>query len=300
MAFILGQEKIESERSYIESLERVTKEYKEPLMVTYGLKGTKVGIVMKKIEEIARHHKMFQIELADKVKKWDEKEEIGGIFAASNTEAKYPDRLSIFGLMDLLKYTPQNHHDRCNLQRALTDLENVTYRLNERKREKEQNFQAVHLMKSLNFRTVMDQTPRLLRQDDLHQSESVNGQVKTKTRRIYLLDKTLIGVTVLQREQDGRTVERLKPKMTVCISDLELKESAITPEMKSIIKSDNSKFSIQSKLIVKEFLCYSTTLPRINRRGFISFKHRSKSHAHDYTYLVRYNSLLASLKCSYQ
>lgn len=51
--------------------------------MTYGLKNTKVGIVLKKIEEIARHHKMFQIELADKVKKWDEKEEIGGIFAAS-------------------------------------------------------------------------------------------------------------------------------------------------------------------------------------------------------------------------
>lgn len=63
------------------------------------------------------------------------------------------DRLSFFGLMvkpvqrfpqfilflqDLLKHTPQGHHDRMSLQLALTQLESLAEMLNERKRESEQ------------------------------------------------------------------------------------------------------------------------------------------------------------------
>uniref|UniRef100_T1GVQ7 DH domain-containing protein n=1 Tax=Megaselia scalaris TaxID=36166 RepID=T1GVQ7_MEGSC len=63
------------------------------------------------------------------------------------------DRLSFFGLMvkpvqrfpqfilflqDLLKNTPQGHHDRTSLQLALTQLESLAEMLNERKREAEQ------------------------------------------------------------------------------------------------------------------------------------------------------------------
>ena len=39
---------------------------------------------------------------------------------------------------DLLKHTPQGHHDRMSLQLALTQLESLAEMLNERKRESEQ------------------------------------------------------------------------------------------------------------------------------------------------------------------
>ena len=70
------------------------------------------------------------------------------------------DRLSFFGLMvkpvqrfpqfilflqDLLKHTPQGHHDRMSLQLALTQLESLAEMLNERKRESEQ-FQVQFLI----------------------------------------------------------------------------------------------------------------------------------------------------------
>ena len=56
---------------------------------------------------------------------------------------------SLYSLQDLIKYTPTNHHDRRSLQLALTELENVAYKLNERKRHSEQKFQARQVTRSL-------------------------------------------------------------------------------------------------------------------------------------------------------
>lgn len=50
----------------------------------------------------------------------------------------------ILFLQDLLKHTPQGHHDRMSLQLALTQLESLAEMLNERKRESEQ-FQVRHV-----------------------------------------------------------------------------------------------------------------------------------------------------------
>jgi Rho guanine nucleotide exchange factor 10 len=69
----------------------------------------------------------------------------------------------------LLKYTPHHHHDRSSLQSALTDLENVTHILNERKRESEELFQAKKLQKVLNFKVIGEREPRLVRQDDMEE-----------------------------------------------------------------------------------------------------------------------------------
>lgn len=70
---------------------------------------------------------------------------------------------------DLLKYTPHHHHDRSSLQTALTDLENVTHMLNERKRESEELFQSKKLQKTLNFKIPGEKQCRLVRQDDMEE-----------------------------------------------------------------------------------------------------------------------------------
>lgn len=58
----------------------ILQEYKEPLLTTYGLQGSIVDVILSKAEQILDIHKMFQIELADKVKNWDKEEEIGTCF----------------------------------------------------------------------------------------------------------------------------------------------------------------------------------------------------------------------------
>lgn len=44
-----------------------------------------VKTVFAEAEQILSHHKMFQIELADRVRKWDQEGKIGDIFTASVT-----------------------------------------------------------------------------------------------------------------------------------------------------------------------------------------------------------------------
>ena len=80
-----------------------------------------------------------------------------------------------FSPQDLLKYTPHHHHDRSSLQTALTDLENVTHILNERKRESEELFQAKKLQKALNCKFPGEREARLVRQDEMN--EMVGGSV---------------------------------------------------------------------------------------------------------------------------
>ncbi len=51
---------------------------------------SQVRAVFKEAHQLLSHHKMFQIELADRARKWNEQEKIGDIFTASvrvsNTE----------------------------------------------------------------------------------------------------------------------------------------------------------------------------------------------------------------------
>lgn len=74
---------------------------------------------------------------------------------------------------DLLKDTPQGHHDRMSLQLALTQLESLAEMLNERKREAEQS-QAfretlARIGGVLNARSLSDGNRYLIREDDVTQ-----------------------------------------------------------------------------------------------------------------------------------
>ena len=78
-----------------------------------------------------------------------------------------------FPPQDLLKHTPQGHHDRMSLQLALTQLESLAEMLNERKREAEQ-YQAFrdtlkHINTKFALRGIQEGNRYLLRQDDVLQ-----------------------------------------------------------------------------------------------------------------------------------
>ncbi|XP_033763685.1 rho guanine nucleotide exchange factor 10-like [Pecten maximus] len=298
---------IGSEKSYIDSLDRVVNVYKKPLLYSYGLeaKESKVKDVFNKTQEILNYHLMFQLELAECVKNWDETEKIGDIFTASFSRAMVvdvysdyvnkfstameeikraqnaqpglrkflqeqeqttSDRLSIFGLMvkpvqrfpqfimfmqDLLKYTPPNHHDRCALQRALTELENVAHRLNESKRESEQYLEAKRLLKKLG-KTFPERSQKLLRQDNFEQMTKAYGEIVMKKRRLILMDDCLIVIGVIYRDNEDRPkTEQLKVKSCCALVNLELKDSSISPDMQSSILSTSRRTSIQTKAPLK-------------------------------------------------
>ena len=117
-----------------------------------------------------------------------------------------PDRLSFFGLMvkpvqrfpqfilllnDLLKHTPAEHADRMSLQLALTQLEALADRLNERKRDAERHFAVKQLLKDYLSSASSSPNRYLLRMDEvflLDLDASTGLVVKVKIR---LKDSTM-------------------------------------------------------------------------------------------------------------
>lgn len=125
-----------------------------------------------------------------------------------------PDRLSFFGLMvkpvqrfpqfilllnDLLKHTPADHADRMTLQFALTQLEALADRLNERKRDAERHFAVKQLLRDYLSSATSSPNRYLLRMDEvflLDLDASTGLVVKTKCRKLYLLNDMLVCVSL--------------------------------------------------------------------------------------------------------
>nr|XP_034337895.1 uncharacterized protein LOC105340678 isoform X1 [Crassostrea gigas]XP_034337897.1 uncharacterized protein LOC105340678 isoform X1 [Crassostrea gigas] len=325
---------IDSEKSYLDALDRIVNDYKSAILFTFNLDKESVPVVFSKAQEILHHHRMFQIELAESVKNWYTEEKIGAIFTASfsrdmvvnvyseyvnnfpmameeikaaqiskpgleeflnNTSKKSIDRLTLFGLMvkpiqrfpqfimlikDLLKYTPHHHHDRSSLQTALTDLENVTHMLNERKRESEELFQSKKLQKTLNFKIPGEKQCRLVRQDDMEEVSPERG-TPVKVRKLYLLDDCVICCSM-----QGNNQQKIKWVKPLC--DLELKDTAITPDMQSIVRVNTNKYSIHSAVVE-------------SKEDDIFNLHRDISDMmHDVSVLGQISTLTNSLKLSYE
>ncbi|EDS30908.1 conserved hypothetical protein [Culex quinquefasciatus] len=165
------------------------------------------------------------------------------------------DRLSFFGLMvkpvqrfpqfilflqDLLKYTPQGHHDRMSLQLALTQLESLAEMLNERKREAEQ-FQAFkemleNISGTFNIRSLVSgggadntinstNTRYLLREDNVTQLEFNQSGfiVKSKKRRLLLLNDKVLCVSVAPKQShEFGSSEKLTFKWMHPVQDVEI------------------------------------------------------------------------------
>ncbi|XP_077998334.1 rho guanine nucleotide exchange factor 10-like [Glandiceps talaboti] len=121
-------------------------------------------------------------------------------------------------LQDLLKHTPQGHPDRMSLQLALTRLETLAGRLNERKRQTEQRHEVRQVLKNLNVKYSTKATTAsnrcLIRQDDMLQISynSVGDEVKMVERRIFMLTDLVICASVIHKSSMSSTYDPVVPK----------------------------------------------------------------------------------------
>lgn len=169
------------------------------------------------------------------------------------------DRLSFFGLMvkpvqrfpqfilflqDLLKYTPQGHHDRMSLQLALTQLESLAETLNERKREAEQ-YQAFremlsHIGGTFNTRFLSSENRNryLIREDDVTQLEfnPAGLVVKAKRRRLLLLNDKVICVSVAPKQStEFGATDKLSFKWMYPVADVEILDNNTSVTLSRIL-----------------------------------------------------------------
>ncbi|XP_030380737.1 rho guanine nucleotide exchange factor 10-like protein [Scaptodrosophila lebanonensis] len=170
------------------------------------------------------------------------------------------DRLSFFGLMvkpvqrfpqfilflqDLLKYTPQGHHDRMSLQLALSQLELLAELLNESKREAEQ-YQAFkemlgHISGTFNTRSLNSDGNRpryLLREDNVTHMEfnQAGFIVKSKQRRLLLLNDKVICVSVAPKQShDFGATEKLTFKWMFPVNDVEIVDNSTSATLSRIL-----------------------------------------------------------------
>ncbi|XP_013915298.1 PREDICTED: rho guanine nucleotide exchange factor 10-like, partial [Thamnophis sirtalis] len=128
-----------------------------------------------------------------------------------------PDRITLYGLMmkpiqrfpqfilllqDMLKNTTKGHPDRLPLQMALTELETLAEKLNERKRDADQRCEIKQIAKAMNERYLNKLLScgnrYLIRSDDMLETVYTDkGEImKTKERRLFMLNDVLMCATV--------------------------------------------------------------------------------------------------------
>ncbi|CAG5131751.1 unnamed protein product, partial [Candidula unifasciata] len=111
--------------------------------------------------------------------------------------------------------------------------------------------------------------------------------LKCKHRRLILMNDLLLCVKVTQKEQSNCTVERLVLRWVAKLKDLELKDTAITPDMLSIVKREPGKINIISA---------QAEPPKDDPFHLFADLHEM---VHDHTVLGQISALLSSLKRSY-
>uniref|UniRef100_A0A1S4M2T2 DH domain-containing protein n=1 Tax=Ixodes scapularis TaxID=6945 RepID=A0A1S4M2T2_IXOSC len=305
---------VESENSYVGSLQRLICDFKRPLVNSQPplVSQRKVDTMFFRLEEILQCHTLFGIALTQCVCEWDERERIGDVFLASFSKSVVldiysdfinnfstametakqaaksksafseflkmkqiysPDRLSFFGLMvkpvqrfpqfilllqDLLKQTPKGHLDRMSLQLALTQLELLAEALNERKRAAEQHHAVLQVLGSLESKFSLKVCQagewqclncRVASRQFLELSGLV---IKSKARRIFLLNDLLVCVTVTSRpsSEGGHTGgrERLSLKWAVPLQEVDVQED-IAPATRNLLASSGRARNSAGRLI---------------------------------------------------
>ncbi|KAM8916428.1 rho guanine nucleotide exchange factor 10 isoform 2-T2 [Spinachia spinachia] len=173
------------------------------------------------------------------------------------------DRMTLYGLMmkpiqrfpqfilllqDMLKNTPVGHADRLPLQMALAELETLAEKLNEKKREADQRCEIRHIAKAMNERylnkLLSNGSRYLIRSDDMVETVyNERGEIiKTKERRLFLLNDVLMCATANIRCQDGSGSANAPPdqkfllKWSVPLSFVEVLEFGSSEDM-----ADNSR-----------------------------------------------------------
>lgn len=131
-----------------------------------------------------------------------------------------PDRVTLHSLMmrpiqrfpqfilllqDMLKNTAKGHPDRLPLQMALTELETLAEKLNERKRDADQRCEVKQIAKAINERylnkLLSSGNRYLIRSDDVIETVyNDRGEIiKTKERRLFMLNDVLMCATASSR-----------------------------------------------------------------------------------------------------
>ncbi|XP_055016673.1 rho guanine nucleotide exchange factor 10-like protein isoform X1 [Boleophthalmus pectinirostris] len=84
---------IQSERSYLESLRRISQEYHRPLLEADPriISPRKIRPIFYRVRELTQCHSMFQIALTSRVAEWDSNEKIGDLFVASFSKSMVLD-----------------------------------------------------------------------------------------------------------------------------------------------------------------------------------------------------------------
>ncbi|XP_063091064.1 rho guanine nucleotide exchange factor 10 isoform X3 [Cavia porcellus] len=173
-------------------------------------------------------------------------------FLKQSQEAS-PDRVTLYSLMmkpiqrfpqfilllqDMLKNTPRGHPDRLPLQMALTELETLAEKLNERKRDADQRCEIKHIAKAINERYLNKLlscgSRYLIRSDDMIETVyNDRGEItKTKERRLFMLNDVLMCATISSRPSQESLVgasQRYLLKWSVPLDHVEVIEYGSGP-----------------------------------------------------------------------
>ncbi|XP_076358857.1 rho guanine nucleotide exchange factor 10-like protein isoform X1 [Tachypleus tridentatus] len=106
---------VDSENSYVTTLQRLIKDYKRPLEECSAplVSPAKINIMFFRVEQILQCHTIFGIALSQCVREWDAHEKIGDVFVASFSKAMvldiYSDFINNFSLaMETAKQASKN------------------------------------------------------------------------------------------------------------------------------------------------------------------------------------------------
>uniref|UniRef100_A0A6Q2Y9G7 DH domain-containing protein n=1 Tax=Esox lucius TaxID=8010 RepID=A0A6Q2Y9G7_ESOLU len=228
------------------------------------------------------------------------------------------DRVTLYGLMmkpiqrfpqfilllqDMLKNTPAGHSDRLPLQMALTELETLADKLNEKKREADQRCEIRHIAKAMNERylnkLLSNGSRYLIRSDDMVETVyNERGEViKTKERRLFLLNDVLMCATPNVRcsvEGSGNPPvgHKFLLKWSVPLSFVNVVEFGSSEEM-----ADNSRFNPQPHSGEKVVI---NAKPNKLYMGPGQLYQDLQNLIHDLSLVNQISSMIGSLKGNYQ
>ncbi|XP_050171393.1 rho guanine nucleotide exchange factor 10 isoform X3 [Myiozetetes cayanensis] len=228
-----------------------------------------------------------------------------------------PDRITLYGLMmkpiqrfpqfilllqDMLKNTNKGHPDRLPLQMALTELETLAEKLNERKRDADQRCEIKQIAKAMNERylnkLLSSGNRYLIRTDDMVETVyNDKGEIiKTKERRLFMLNDVLMCATVNIRssyESSGTmtTDQRYLLKWSVPLGQVEVIEYGSSES-----QGENCRFPPQHS--AENIIINSK--PNKLYMGPGQLYHDLQNLLHDLNVLGQISQLISSLKGNYQ
>ncbi|XP_064001931.1 rho guanine nucleotide exchange factor 10 isoform X3 [Pogoniulus pusillus] len=228
-----------------------------------------------------------------------------------------PDRITLYSLMmkpiqrfpqfilllqDMLKNTNKGHPDRLPLQMALTELETLAEKLNERKRDADQRCEIKQIAKAMNERylnkLLNSGNRHLIRTDDMLETVySDKGEIlKTKERRLFMLNDVLMCATVNVRssyESSGTvtTGQRYLLKWSIPLEKVEVIEYSSSEG-----QGDNCRFPPQHSA---ENVVINSK-PNKLYMGPGQLYHDLQYLLHDLSVVGQIGQLIGSLKGNYQ